>query len=221
MFIPMEMQRHLRDVRIVDETGATRPLVKAERVLFQAQRPPELTRPPRYLPFYVAVGLVLGGLLALVARAGARGSRGAHVAAVTVIELWSVLSGVIAVLMILAWTLTRHVFTRDNENFLQFEPLSWGLVVLLPLALRTGRCGGAARASAWAVAAVALVGALLKALPAFDQRNAIIIALALPVHLATAWSVALLTRCPLARSAASGRGHARGAGQRGRSRRAA
>ena len=202
MFIPMEMMRHLRAVRVTGATGASRPLVKSELVIFQARRQPEPERPPPYLPYYVAAGLLLGGLVALLGRLGARGSRAARAAWLAAVEVWSVLCGVIGVLMILAWTLTSHVYTRSNENFLQFEPLSLLLAVLLPLA-RTSAGARAARALAWTIAAVALAGALLNLVPAFYQDNGPIVALALPVHLAVAWSVSMLRRPAAAGDAAS------------------
>jgi hypothetical protein len=92
----------------------------------------------------------------------------------------------------LAWTVTRHVITQQNENLLQITPLALVLAVLLPASLRPGSRGAAARAGrllAVALAALATVGLLLKALPTFYQRNAELIALFLPVHLALAWAL--------------------------------
>ncbi|GMV09985.1 MAG: hypothetical protein AMXMBFR55_17190 [Gemmatimonadota bacterium] len=62
MFIPMEVQRRLRDVRIPDASGAMVPLVASEDVLFQATRTPERMDVPR-----PARGALVAGVLAAAA----------------------------------------------------------------------------------------------------------------------------------------------------------
>ncbi len=69
-----------------------------------------------------------------------------------------------------------------NENLLQFFPLSLALVVLIPLAARGTGSATAARRVALGVAALSLIGLVMKILPG-SQVNGEIIALALPAHL--------------------------------------
>ncbi|MDQ3389636.1 MAG: hypothetical protein M3483_09050, partial [Gemmatimonadota bacterium] len=78
-----------------------------------------------------------------------------------------------------------------NENLLQFNPLSLGLVVLIPaLFARAGWASRAARLLAWGVAGISMVGLLLGLTPAFPQENLAMVAFTLPVHLGVAWGVA-------------------------------
>jgi hypothetical protein len=107
-----------------------------------------------------------------------------------VASLYSLLCGVIGVILLLAWTMTRHVFWAWNENVLQLSPLSLALVVLIPLALLRGRAAGAARMVATTVLLLSAIGALLAFVPG-GQENRAIVALFLPVHLVMAWAIAL------------------------------
>jgi hypothetical protein len=111
---------------------------------------------------------------------------------------WSLLCGLIGVILLLAWTATRHIFWAWNENLLLLSPLSLLLVVLLPMTLLRGRGTSATRAIALAVVVLSLVGLALALLPG-GQENRAIVALFLPVHLAVAWSV--LRPAVVARSA--------------------
>jgi len=81
------------------------------------------------------------------------------------------------------WFLTDHWAAQQNENVLLLTPLSLGLVVLIPLALK-GRAGAirAAGKVAEAVAALATLALVIKILPWFHQYNLELIGLILPVH---------------------------------------
>jgi hypothetical protein len=193
MFIPMRMMLHLRAVRLPDTAGVLRPLVKSEWTVFRAQRPPEPATVPRYTPYYLLVGVVVAGMIAALGHAAATAAGSARTAWLAVVEVWNAVTGIIGALLFVVYG-TRHVYMTRNENMYQFELLSLVLTLLLPIALRHPRTAGAARAAAWAVAALALLGTLLKAVPVFDQRNWELIALALPVHLAVAWTVTVITR---------------------------
>jgi hypothetical protein len=93
------------------------------------------------------------------------------------------------VIIVLAWTLTRHVFWSWNENLFQASPLSLALVVLVPLALLRGRATRAARVVAAAVLLLSTFGLLLSIIPG-GQENRAIVALFFPVHLVLAWAIA-------------------------------
>ena len=192
MFLPVRMSESLRAVRVPGEGGALRPLVKRERVLFQARRPPEPAEAPNRTGLYLALGVALAAVLAFLAGRGARGRRGARFAFVAVAGLWALVAGVLGSAALGAWTLTQHVFMYRNENLLQFNPLPLLLLVLVPLAVTSGRARGAALSVAWTVAGLSLLGFVLQALPGMDQPNGEIIALALPAHAALAWGLGRL-----------------------------
>lgn len=194
MFLPMKLRDYVRDLRVPGPDGTLRPLVAAEREVFVAEREPEPTAPAALEPRYLLLGVVLGGVLALLARAAARGSGAARTGFATVGTLWCLLAGFAGLIMVLTWTVTDHVFMYRNENLLQLSPLSLILVVALPRYVLRGRSAATAWYTTAAVAALAVLGLVLQLLPAFFQANGEIIALALPAQLGLVAGVWLLRR---------------------------
>lgn len=192
MFVPMRLQEYIRDVEVEDASGTRVPLVVEERVVFAAQRTPELERAPSLAGEMALAGLVLAGVLALLGRLAARGGRAAGTAAAVIGAAWSGITGVMGVVLVLAWVATQHVFWYRNENLFHLNPLSLALLVLLPLALGRPRWWPAARFVAYAVAGLSVAGAVLKMFPWLIQENWAVIALALPVNVAVAWVVSVL-----------------------------
>jgi hypothetical protein len=190
-FIPMRLRDAVRGVTVPNGAGGTRvPLVSSERTIEPYPGTPrvvELATAPRLVWRLLVVGLVLAALVAAI-RVMAVSRRGAVWGLAVVTAAWSLLCGSIGVILVLAWTATRHVFWAWNENLLLASPLSLVLVVLLPMALLRRRGERAARGAALAVVALSLVGLLLALIPG-GQENRAIVALFLPMHLAIAWSV--------------------------------
>ena len=190
-FIPMRLRDAVRGVTVPNGAGGARvPLVSSERTIEPYPGTPrvvELATAPRLVWRLLVVGLVLAGLVAAI-RVMAVSRRGAVWGLAVVTAAWSLLCGLIGVILVLAWTATRHVFWAWNENLLLASPLSLVLVVLLPMALLRRRSERAARGVSLAVVALSLVGLLLALIPG-GQENRAIVALFLPVHLAIAWSV--------------------------------
>ena len=184
MFLPLKLQEHVRALAVARPDGAPRPLVAGETTLYDAQRAAEPEAPRSYLWAYVAVGVALGVLIAALAQRATR--RGGAAAFATVATLWSLVAGLVGVIMTLTWTVTDHEFMYRNENLLQFSPLALVLAVALPRFARR-RAGSLAPALATIVALSALLGLVLQALPAFRQTNGEAIALALPAQLAVAY----------------------------------
>jgi len=189
MFLPMRMREHLRAVRVPDENGRLVPLVRAETQLLTARRAPEPERPPRLVPLYLAIGLGLALVIAVLTRLTERGTGAGRLALALVVTAWNLVAGLLGTAALLAWTVTQHVFMYRNENLLQFNPLPLALALVVPVLLYRGWGGRAARLVSGVVAALAVAGLLLKLLPVFDQRNWEMIALALPAHLAVALAV--------------------------------
>ena len=61
MFIPMTLRDAVREVRVVDEDGSSRPLVLSEEVIAPARAAVEPDEPPVWWPAYLLIGLLLGG----------------------------------------------------------------------------------------------------------------------------------------------------------------
>jgi hypothetical protein len=191
-FIPMRLRDAIRDLTLpIGPNGSRVKLVADERHI--APFPgttivPELTTAPRLVWRLLFVGVVLAATLAVI-RIMAMSRRGAAWGFVLVASVWSLLCGVIGVILVLAWTMTRHVFWAWNENLFQSSPLSLVLVVLIPLALLRGRATRAARVVAAAILLLSAFGLVLAIMPG-GQENRAIVAMFFPVHLVLAWAIA-------------------------------
>lgn len=201
MFIPMQLQAHLRGVRVRDAAGRSVPLVAGEQQIFRAvDRPPERSAPPRWIPAYLGIGVVLGGVLAGLGWAAGRNGL-ARWGFAALAALWTLLAGFGGIVLGLLWMLTDHVAAHRNHNLLQFDPLALLLVFLIPAFAYGARW--AARPALWftaTVAALSALGLLLKVFPAWHQVNGEIIALALPAHLGLLAGVLFVARAAQARS---------------------
>ena len=190
-FIPMRLRDALRGFTLPSGAdGARVPLVASEQSIEPfpgTQRVVELPTAPRLVWRLLFVGLALAALVAGI-RVMAVSRRGAVWGLAVVTAAWSLLCGLIGVILVLAWTATRHIFWAWNENLLLLSPLWLLLAVLLPMTLLRGRATSATRAVTLAVVLLSLVGLVLAAIPG-GQENRAIVALFLPVHLAIAWSV--------------------------------
>jgi hypothetical protein len=190
-FIPMRLRDAIRDVGVPNGPGGARvPLVANERTIAPYPGTPvvvERATAPRLAWRLLAVGLVLAALVAGI-RVMAVSRRGAAWGLALVTTTWSLACGLVGVILVLAWTATRHIFWAWNENLFVASPLSLALVVLLPAALLRQRATRAARIVSLAVVVLGVIGLLFALIPG-GQENRAIVALFLPVHLAVAWSV--------------------------------
>jgi len=190
-FIPMRMRDAIRDATLpIGPGSAPVRLVAEERQI--APLPgttvvPELATAPRLFWRLLFVGVVLAAMMAVI-RIMAMSRRGAAWGFAFVAMTWSLVCGTIGVVLVLAWSATRHVFWAYNENLLQTSPLSLALVVLVPLALLRGRAQRATRAVAAIVVLLSMFGALLSLIPG-GQENRAIVAMILPVHLVLFWAL--------------------------------
>ncbi|MBA3890686.1 MAG: DUF4105 domain-containing protein [Gemmatimonadaceae bacterium] len=190
MFVPMRVQQYVRDIEVPGDDGVMGPLVTEERVVFTAKRAPERTRAASMAGELTVAGLLIAGLIVLFGNlALRRGSQAAGNTAAAIGAAWGGLTGIVGIVLVLAWVATQHAFWYRNENLFHFNPLAIALAVLLPLALRRPRWWTATRAVAFGVAGLSLAGAVLKLFPWMMQSNWGLIMLALPVNLAVAWVV--------------------------------
>ena len=189
MFLPVRMAIDLRTVKVADSLGNQIPLVRSESTLFVAGRAPEPASAPNYLPLFVGIGIAYAALLVMLVRSADSGSRGAMFGAAALATLWSLVAGIGGLALIFAWGFTRHYFMGRNENLMQFDPLSIGMVVLTPLCVYARKAQSrAVKLGGW-IAAISLFGFIAQGIPFFYQKNGEIIALALPINLAVWWTV--------------------------------
>ncbi len=193
MFLPVRMANDLRTVTIADSTDSRIPLVRSERAIFTAGRPPEPSAPTSYLPLFVAVGILYAALMIVLVKSAESGQRFSFFTATALATLWSLIAGVSGLALVFAWLFTKHYFMGRNENLMHFDPLSIVLVVLAPLSIYGSRGVSRAIKLAGFVALLSLFGFIAHGIPAFYQKNGAIIALALPINLAVWWTIYRLT----------------------------
>jgi Domain of unknown function (DUF4105) len=181
MFLPLALREHVRNITVTGPGGTQIPLVKSERTLVDSTEPVPPRAPPRWLPFYLLAGVVLGGAAYVLAQLGRR-SRPARRGFLALAWIWVLVTGTAGLLLAGLWGLTDHAAAYYNENLLQMNVLAVPLIVLLPGYVRRRSAARLVLTLAAAVAAISALGLLLKLLPPFHQVNGQIIALALPAH---------------------------------------
>lgn len=191
-FIPMRLRDAVRAIQVPGADGRLVPLVAEEQVVPLppgAVPVPERLVAPNLVLRYAMLGLLIAALV-VVLRVMMLSRRTAAWGLALLGSAWSLLCGMLGVILLLAWTATRHVFWAWNENLLLLTPLSLVLVLLIPAAILRQRGERATRMIATVLGGLGLVALLLALLPG-GQENAAIVALLLPVHLALAWALAL------------------------------
>jgi hypothetical protein len=187
MFLPRRLHDVVGTLQIRDSAGAARPLVRGERVLFKATRPPEAESPPNLAPWLTTIGLILAVVFAWLGLRAANGSRAARLGAAIAMSIWCVVAGLLGVLLTLLWTVTDHVFAHHNENLLLFNPLWLVLAVLIAITMWSGRAARWTRLFAFGLAGLSAIALLAHLVMLSSQVNLAVIGLALPPALAIAW----------------------------------
>jgi hypothetical protein len=192
-FVPMELMRHMRDVRVPGPDGALVPLVDEEVTAFQAERADPPADAPRRWHFFLILGLLTAGALLVLAHA-ARSSRFARFGLASALFFWGLVTGFFGLILAMLWLFTDHTAAYPNLNLLHVNPLGLLLAITAPLGLAAGgirfrRSARIAVMTAIAMSALSLLCVVLHMFAALRQQNAAIIALALPIHLATVLSL--------------------------------
>lgn len=189
-FIPMRLRDALRMLKVPGPAGDSVTLVASERVLPQLVPPPavEVRASPRLVPRYLLGGLAFAALVVAL-RIMTLSRRSAAWGLALFGAAWSLLCGLLGVILLLAWFATRHQFWASNLSVLLLSPLSLPLVVLIPPALLKAKYTRPARMLAGAIALLGMLALLCSLVPL--QENRAVVALFLPVHLALAWAIGL------------------------------
>lgn len=184
MFIPMVLRDRIREVQVLGPSGVQIPLVAWEEVLFTAQRSDPAGRSRIFIPLLAGVSLLLGGIAAL-------SKVGRKAPLLVVGATWSLISGLLGVVMLFLWVASGHTFGYGNLNLLQMNPLGLVLLVFLPLSLLRSARVSAIHTWTLRVAAgllgLSLLGVLL--LPLTTQSGGLMALLALPLHLGVWWGL--------------------------------
>jgi hypothetical protein len=180
MFLPKELHDFIAKSRVLDTSGAMKPLVRGERVLFQSTRQPEPTAPPGLGLWLLFAGVVIAAIMTTLGFMATPTHRVVRVAAVIVSVAWSLVAGLLGTVVVVLWAVTDHVFAHSNENALLFNPLWLGLAVMLPVYLWSGRGEAATRRLTSVIAVFAVTALLLHVLGFSRQDNLPVIGLMLP-----------------------------------------
>ena len=187
MFVPARMQEALATLTVPGPGGAPLRVVAEERVLYEsrdyAARP---TTPSLVVPYLIA-GLLIAATILATAIVGER-RRAWEVVFRVESAAWTAITGILGLVILLAWLLTSHVFWFRNENLLLFNPLALFLAVLIPLSGRW-RWRRPAAICAIVLALLAALALILKGIPAFRQQNLALIFMVLPAHFAVAYAL--------------------------------
>ncbi len=188
MFVPMVLADELNAFSVSDASGSLRPLVLNDEIVVPSSRADAPLAPPSWLWAYLMIGLVVGGVLALRSTERVRSSIVLRNVSLFVGTVWSLLGGVVG-LVLVGLLFTDHIFSYRNENLFLVNPLMLVTAVLLPLTLLGERWK--TRAYTWSLllAGLALAGLLWHLLPWSTQTSAMFFALFLPAHLGLAWSL--------------------------------
>ncbi len=196
MFLPLMLRDYLRESTRPGPDGRPMPLVREERVLYQNNAWSVPERPPTWWPGYLIAGLLAGGTFLVLGR-GARRTAAARRGLLFFGVSWSVIVGVLGLVLAGVWAFTDHRVAFRNENILQLPVLYLGLAAVLPGALRERP--GLGRAAAWlalAIGAMSLLGLMLKVVPGLDQFNTEILALFVPANVGLSLAILRWGRSP-------------------------
>lgn len=176
-FIPMELARAMRTIRIPDGRGGVRPLVVGERQIAPNRLVPPSPNPPDLnLPLGIA-GLMLAVTMVV--------SRLRYPSLYfSLVAVFLVLAGIVGTVLLALWTLTTHHAAWSNENLLVFNPLAFLILVAAWRARRGGRALRLARTLVAIQVGAALLGLAMHLLPDVTQQNLPWLLLGIPVWLA-------------------------------------
>ncbi len=182
-YLPDELELQLQALQVTRADGSVRPLVKKQWSWFESARPRPPAQAPNWVPYWLLVGLALAGVGHALGHWGRGGAKLPRVLLGLSTALLGLVGGVFGVALAFLMTFTDHVVAHGNENLLQASPLTLALApfgVMLawgsPAARRLNRV-------TWlAVAALSVLGVVMKALPVFDQANWNVLAVLVPVN---------------------------------------
>ena len=185
-FLPEELMKWVRQVKVRDAAGREVPLVAHEVTVYQAQRPALAEHAPNRTVWYLVVGLLIAGLLLLLGwKRPWTGAR--KIGLLIAVGLWSIVGGFFGLLITLLWAFTNHSVTYYNENIVQVSVVQLVFAIFAIGAIARGWAVKTAARLSLLIAGMSFLGFVFQIMPGFDQMNGEIIALMMPVHMAIAY----------------------------------
>jgi hypothetical protein len=184
-FLPDELEMQVAALRIPGPDGQPVPLVAKQWNYYESSRARPPAEPPNYGPWVLALGVALGGAALGFAEWERRGGgRLPRVLLGLENAVLGLVLGIPGTALLVMWLVTDHTVVYRNENLFLANPLTL-LVVPLGIQLAWGSVKAWARLRVvWlALAALGVLGLLLKVVPVFNQDNWRLIALIMPISL--------------------------------------
>jgi hypothetical protein len=182
-YLPDELEMQVQALQVKRADGSVRPLVKKQWNWFKSDRTPPPATAPNWILYELLVGLLLAGLAHALGHWGRDGKKAPRVLLGLYTTIVGFVLGVLGLALGFLMTLTDHDVTYGNENILQANPLT---ILLLPLGVML--MWGAKKAADWnrkvwtVLAALSVLGVLIKVLPSADQANGNILAILVPLN---------------------------------------
>ncbi len=188
MFLPSEIERDVRLVKVPDGKGGEVPLVAKESVYASSPTPhvpPET--PTAGWPPVLAIGLLASALVVGLGFLLRRGRRGAEIAFGLSSAAFGLVFGLLGSLLFFVAFFTNHTLTHWNENLFLMNPLTLMTLPLGIMAAHRWSRWGAWLSWLWrGLAGIAGLYLIAKILPVLVQKNIQTIVLVVPMLFAFA-----------------------------------
>jgi hypothetical protein len=189
MFLPAEIARNAGGFRFIDQSGAERKLISSAQILNSTKsRHPILQAPLNLFLSSLAAGVFASGFFAFIAAARRKFPRGGRLAWGISQSLLGLVLGAAGCVLFFGRFFLNNDYIRQNYNLLFINPLLLAAVPLGVMAARKPKAGlEPSPAERWLrvlwtyVFIACALTVLMKALPAFYQRNQSAQALVLPI----------------------------------------
>jgi hypothetical protein len=175
MFLPEVVAQTVAQMTVPGPDGELRPLVVADRILYESSRPPPPQTPGASWPAFLLAGVLTAFVILLPTRL----LSAPRFAAVLGARAWILFSSLAGALLVFLWVATEHEAAWRNENLLLLNPLN--------LLLWRFRGGAVERAAAGAIGLSLIAALLLKLLPG-SQWNHDLLAWFVPAQAALLWA---------------------------------
>ena len=190
-FLPDELERQLAALKVTAPDGSLQPAVAKQTNYFLSTEAKVPEQAPDWSLKLLLTGCALGGFGLLLGHWGRKGGRLPRIGWGLTNALYGLTWGSLGVFLFVVGIFTNHMVAHHNENLLLINPITFALLPLGVMRTFGSTRGRTGLRWAWsALAAIGILGVLLKALPMFDQANWNLILLVLPVSLgmaATTW----------------------------------
>jgi hypothetical protein len=186
-FLPDELERDLNVLRVKRPDGSEVPAVKKQWNVFTSTRKPPPAEAPNLILPMTAFSAFFAGLVLLLGHWGRDGKRLPRIALGGLHVLLGLTWGTLGVFLFVVGLFTNHTVAHRNENLFFINPVTFALLPLgAMLMFGSSRAKRGLRWTCTVLAALSVLGVMVKVLPPFNQDNWNIIAIAAPVNVALA-----------------------------------